>query len=111
MNFISQVKKNPLIYVALVVIILYAYMKLFRSEGAELKKVGAGKEAEEIRRSVLARSKLLKGGAAKGKGKPIVSDAMRKRKTNATRKGKNIVSRPTKRPPTGTEVVGMKNLY
>ena len=89
MNFISQVKKNPLIYVALVVIILYAYMKLFRSEGAELKKVGA----------------------AKGKGKPIVSDAMRKRKTNATRKGKNIVSRPTKRPPTGTEVVGMKKLY
>jgi len=33
MNFISQVGKNPLIYIALVVIVLYAYTKLFRSEG------------------------------------------------------------------------------
>jgi hypothetical protein len=67
MNFISQVKKNPLIYVALVVIILYAYLKLFRSEGAappptrkrvvKLQNVGAGKEMKRRMKDLLQRSR------------------------------------------------------
>ena len=39
MNIISVVKKDPLLYIALAVVIIYAYMKFFRTEGMSKGKM------------------------------------------------------------------------
>ena len=37
MNLITQLKKDPLLYIALAVVIIYAYMKFFRTEGMKVR--------------------------------------------------------------------------
>ena len=108
MNFISQVKKNPLICVALVVIILYAYLKLFRSEGARVRKLGgvkAAKDAEEGRKSV---QNYMEG--PRRKRNPM---AIRKRQDAMGRKGKSQLRRRASIRPsnTGKEKVVGTNLF
>jgi hypothetical protein len=57
MNFQTHIKKNPILYIALAVVIVYAYTKFFRKEGqrAGIKSIGLG--------FMLHSTDVLEGGA------------------------------------------------